>query len=153
MSEVNVSQIDRQIAREMILEMRGDALNERDELALAACVSNASHTWVCCIDGRPVAAWGLVPPTILADRAYLWLYVTPQIDSHGGMYKFLFVRRAVVIMETMKGLYPHIYGVTSASDKRAQRWIRWLGGEFSPSTVPGMLSFSIETKQLEARSG
>lgn len=140
---MNVSHIDRREARDLILEMHGGIVTDVDALSLRACTSHASHTWVCTIDEHPVAAWGLVPPTFMADRAYLWLYSTSAVDNH----KFAFVRRSQIVMDEMKKLYPHIYGVCKLDDYRAHRWLRWLGARFGePNSMPGFIPFSIETK-------
>lgn len=140
---MNVVSIDRATTRQMIIDMKGGILDEKDQLALAACTHNASHTWLCTVDDRPVAAWGLVPPTILSDRAYLWLYSTPAVEDH----KFLFIRRSQIVMEEMQRLYPTIYGVCEIGNDRAIRWIRWLGTEFGiPGSIPGMIPFVIQRK-------
>ena len=150
MTDLNVQLMDRAVVRQIIIDMKGGVLDDKDALALAACTSNASHTWVCTIDGLAVAVWGLVPPTILADRAYLWLFATAGVDAH----KFMFVRRSQVVLEQMKRLYPHIYGVCSIDDRRAIRWIKWLGGQFSqPGSLPGLVPFEITTQQSEALCG
>lgn len=140
---MEVSSIDRNAARELIIEMHGGLIaDDAAMFALRACTAHASHTWVCTVDDHPVAAWGLVPPTFMSDRAYLWLYSTPAVDH----YKFAFVRRSQIVMAEMRKLYPHIYGVCKIGDDRAHRWLRWLGAKFGqPNSMPGFIPFSIET--------
>lgn len=123
---VSIEAVDREAMRQMIIEMKDGALSEDDTKALESCTAYASHLWVGYIRDVPVCAWGLVPPTLISDCAYLWLYATPGIDEH----KFIFVRNSQVVMEQMRAIYPTIYGVTDVNDRRAIRWLRWLGAKF-----------------------
>lgn len=121
-----VEKVDRDNMRQMIIEMRGGSLSPQDHLALESCTAYASHLWVGYIGEKPACAWGLIPPTLLSDHAYLWLYTTPEIDIH----KFTFIRTSQIVMEHMKSLYPAIYGVTDIHNTRAVRWLKWLGAKF-----------------------
>lgn len=117
---------EREATRQLILEMSGGVVDDTDLRALESCTSRASHLWIGYIRSRPVCAWGLVPPTFLSDRAYLWLYASPAVDE----YKFIFVRNSQLQLEMMQRIYPTIFGVTRAEDARAIRWIKWLGGKY-----------------------
>lgn len=138
---MNVHMADRLEVRDMIIDMKGGVLTDKDYNALTACTAHASHTWLCTDDDKPVAAFGLVPPTILSDRAYLWLYCTELSDHH----KFIFVRRSQIVIEELMKLYPTIYGVCEEDNDRAIRWIKRLGAQFSfPHN--GAVSFVIEAR-------
>lgn len=121
-----IIQSSRDMTKELILQMHGGILTDDDYRALDACTSLASYLWLGYIRNQPVCAWGLVPPTYLADRAYLWLYSTPAVDE----FKFQFVRHSQLVMEDMRKLYPVIYGVTKADEPRSIRWLEWLGAKF-----------------------
>ncbi len=121
-----IEPVDRDATRQLILEMKGGVLDDNDLRALESCTAYASHLWAGYIRGRPVCAWGLVPPTLLSDRAYLWLYAAPAVEE----FKFLFVRHSQMIMEEMREIYPVIYGVCEVDNPRAIRWLKWLGAEF-----------------------
>lgn len=123
---ISIQPIDRTATRELILAMKGGILSDADLKALEACTSFASHLWIGYIRDRPVCAWGLVPPTILADRAYLWLYHTEAVEE----FKFIFVRRSQLVMEQMRELYPVIYGVCGIDRPKSIRWLKWLGARF-----------------------
>lgn len=135
---ITIQPVDRDATRELILRMKGGILTDEDYRALDACTSFASHLWIGYIRGEPVCAWGLVPPTFLSDRAYLWLYSTDAVEE----FKFLFVRHSQLIMEQMKQIYPEIYGVCALSQPKSIRWLKWLGAKFDQ---PGStyISFSI----------
>lgn len=135
---ISITPVDRDVTRELILRMKGGILSDEDYRALDACTSFASHLWVGYIRDAPVCAWGLVPPTFLSDRAYLWLYSTDAVDE----FKFLFVRHSQLIMEQMKQIYPEIYGVCALSQPKSIRWLKWLGAEFGYSGSTH-ISFSI----------
>lgn len=130
--------VDRDATRQLILEMKGGIIDDVDLRALESCTSFASHLWIGYIRSRPVCAWGLVPPTLLADRAYLWLYAAPAVDED----KFIFVRNSQRVLEEIRALYPTIHGVTRVADPRAIRWIKWLGGKYG-EPVNGFVPFMI----------
>lgn len=113
-------------ARDLIIQMNGGVI---DHGVLNACTPAGSDLWVGYVDDTPVCAWGLVPPSILSDRAYIWLYASPLVDE----YKFLFVRQSQRVMEELRQYYPHLYGVCNVNNARAIRWLQWLGAEFDPA--------------------
>lgn len=129
----------REITRELILEMHDGILTEEDHRALETCTSQATYLWIGYLNGRPVCAWGLVPPTLLADKAYLWLYAGKGIEAA----KFQFVRQSQLVMEEMRKLYPEIYGVTRADNPSAIRWLKWLGATYGPVNSKGYRAFKI----------
>lgn len=91
--------------------------------------------------GEIACVWGLVPPTLLSTRAYLWLYCTPLVDEH----KFLFIRQSQLAVEKMLEKYDTIVGHTTAGNELAIRWLKWLGATFSPSDGK-KLDFTIRKK-------
>jgi hypothetical protein len=127
MTEVDIIKADALTTRKIIIELHGGVLTDAQAVALAHCVGPTSDLWLGLINGRPVCAWGLVPPTMLSDRAYLWLYATPAIDEH----KFLFIRRSMRVVEDLRQLYPVMYGVCDVTNPRAIRWLKRLGAKFS----------------------
>jgi hypothetical protein len=140
MSQLSISTLDTREARRLILEMRGGSLTDNEAFNLNACTHGAVHTRICTIDDQPVAAWGLVPPSLLGDHAYLWLHCTPRIDE----YKFMFIRRSQIEIQYLRSLYPTIHGVCEIGNTRAIRWIKWLGGRFGDH-VGNHIPFVIET--------
>lgn len=127
---VCVETFDRHQTRELILTARGGILTDIESKTLDACLSFATHLWVGRIEGKLTCAWGLVPPSLLADEAYLWLYSTPDVEDH----KFLFVRYSQRVIEEMLRIYPTIVGMTDASALDSIRWLKWLGAVFGVKT-------------------
>ena len=136
---INIEPVNRDATRDLILQMKGGILTDADYQALDACTAFASHLWVGHIRGAPCFAYGLVPPTLLSDHAYLWLYSTDAVEE----YKFLFVRHSQLVITELLKVYPVIYGVCDITQPKSIRWIKWLGGKFG---APGKthISFVIE---------
>jgi hypothetical protein len=72
----------------------------------------------------------VIPPTILSDRAYLWLYTDEEKVSE---HQFVFIRRSQIAVKRLLDEYKVLYGTTDATSKKTIRWLKWLGAEFIPS--------------------
>jgi hypothetical protein len=81
------------------------------------------YAWTGLIDGDVACIWGLIAPTILSDKAYLWLLTTDLVDEH----QFIFVRHSQLQVQEMLKEFPTIVGHVKVKDERAKRWLRWLG--------------------------
>ncbi len=114
-------------------------LSSVDQETMERTLRNSSHIWLGLDDNRALGLWGLIPPTLLSDRAYLWLYTTKYLDDH----KFMFIRHSQRAVQEMLEQFPLIVGNTLASNIKAIRWLRWLGAEFVPSDNP-VLYFEIK---------
>src|SRR2546422_670823 len=75
-------------ARDLICLMNGGVMEPEKLRSLDAMTGVGSDLWIGLIDEVPVCAWGLVPPSLISDRAYLWLYVTDAVEAN----KFIFIR-------------------------------------------------------------
>lgn len=111
------------------------------DLVLLQCLSLSACSWVGRIDSSIVCVWGLIPPTILSERAYLWLLTTDLIEEN----KFIFVRYSQRVIEMMLNQYPVIVGHTDAGQKKTIRWLKWLNAEFAPAEG-ARLTFTIRKK-------
>lgn len=89
---------------------------------------HSTHCWTGYVDDDIACMWGLVPPTLLSDQAYLWLIVTDLVKQH----RFAFVRHSQRAIEDMLRIYPLIVGHYERGNEEAMRWIYWLGGTFGP---------------------
>lgn len=101
-------------------------LTDNEFNTMSNCAQMSSMTWVGRVDGELACIWGLIPPTLLSQQAYLWLYTTKIVEKH----QFLFVRHSQRRMEEMLDEYPLIVGNCDANEKRSVRWLKWLGAEF-----------------------
>lgn len=71
--------------------------------------------------------WGLIPPSLLSEQAYLWLHTTEAAKAHA----FIFVRHAQRQMEAMLQMYPTIVGHCDVRQPQSIRFVRLLGAQFS----------------------
>lgn len=78
------------------------------------------------VDDRLVCLWGLIPPTILSNSAYIWLLTTNIAAEH----KFLLVRHSQRWIERALSVYPTLVGDIVLPNPPAYKWLQWLGAEF-----------------------
>lgn len=110
-----------------IVEGLSDPKFNDDHIAFfRKAIRNASNLWLGFIDGKLVCTWGLVPPSLLSNNAYLWLYTTGAIERH----EFTFVRQSQIAVKEMLQRYPVIVGHALVGNDRGIRWLKWLGAEF-----------------------
>ena len=120
-----------------------------DQESMHRAMHNSTRLWVG-MEGRDVlAVWGLIPPTLLSDSAYLWLFTTAALKSH----VFLFVRHSRRQIELMLQEYPTLEGHTAIDNRRAQQWLRWLGAEFGPPIHGSVLPFTIRSESWQQALG
>lgn len=106
-------------------------------------LTNSSRVWVGMKDGKILALWGLIPPTLLSDVAYLWMFHTEHLQEH----VFVFVRHSQRAMEQILAEYPTVVGHCARDNTRAQQWLRWLGAEFGDPINNIALPFTIKASQ------
>lgn len=102
-------------------------------------VAASSMVWAGQCDGELLCVWGLIPPTLLSDQAYLWLHTTDAVEGH----EFVFVRRSQIEIKKMLEEYPRIVGHCLAGADRSIRWLKWLGAKFE-DPMGRMVPFVIE---------
>lgn len=95
------------------------------------------------LDGEVACLWGLIPPTLLSDSAYLWLLTTDIVAEH----KFLFIRHSQRYIEEALKHWPTIHGDVIGPNPAARKWLGFLGAEFGQE-VGGRLPFTIRRKVL-----
>jgi len=123
------------IARSKVAEFAGVDKTLDELLILSA------FAWSGEVDGKIACVWGLIPPSVLSEQAYLWLLTTDLIEEH----KFLFTRYSQRVVEMMLQAYPTIVGHIDQKEVRAVQWLKWLGAEII-AREDGQLHFSIRRK-------
>ncbi len=108
-------------------------------------IGNSSHTWAGAQDGKIVAFWGLIPPSLLSDRAYLWMFHTPHLQEH----VFVFIRHSQRVVQDALDLYPILCGHALVDNARAIRWLRWLGADFGEPIQGKLLPFEIRAEKWQ----
>lgn len=103
-----------------------DKLNTEDRAAMDRSIQNSTKVWAGLEDDTLLGFWGLIPPTILSNQAYMWLYTTEHLKEH----VFVFVRHSQRAVKILLEQYPNIVGHCAVNNHRAHQWLKWLGAEF-----------------------
>lgn len=110
------------------------------ERSLMSFMMTSAETWAGYLGDEVACVCGLIAPTMLSDRAYLWLITTSLVDDH----PFIFIRQSQIWMQQIRKAYPLITGDVDSANDRAQRWLRWLGADLG-FPIRGMIPFKIRT--------
>ncbi len=117
-----------------ITRSTGDAVSRRlipdttfEGVQLLRYLRQSPLCWRATIDGQSACIWGLIPPCLLSEKAYLWLWHNEVAEQH----TFLLVRYSQRMVEEILKEFSTIVGHCETSNHRAQRWLKWLGAEFS----------------------
>lgn len=119
------------------------AENPDAEDILVRCLHRSIEVWQGIVNGEVACVWGLIPPSLLSDRAYLWLLTTRLVEDH----KFVFVRNSQRYIEVALKTWPEIYGDCVVGNQSAKRWLQWLGASFGDAK-DGKIPFVIRRKSL-----
>ena len=103
-----------------------DTLSEAGQEIMNRSLQNSSDVWVWTDESTIHGFWGLIPPTLLSDRAYIWLYTMPTLQHH----QFTFVRHSQLAVKALLEQYPVIVGHCAKSANKSRRWLEWLGAKF-----------------------
>lgn len=122
----SVSAISRQKVSELISSMAMGNLSEVEIEAFKRYVLVSSKLRAGVVDGKLICLWGLIPPTMLSDQAYLWLHTTEAAQEH----EFILVRRSQIEIKAMLEEFPRIIGHCEVGAEQSIRWLRWLGASF-----------------------
>lgn len=101
------------------------SISEDQSENLRRWLVNTTMMWCGRVNGEIVCVFGVVPPTMLSDTAYLWLWDTEKMQEH----KFLFVRKSQIVIKELLTRWPKLVGMCRADAAASIRWMRWLGGE------------------------
>ena len=138
---VAINRVTKAEIQELISASEDVKLNAAEQANFDACLFLTSSLYVGLIDGRLVCIWGLIPPTLLSDQAYLWLHTTDAVHTH----EFLFVRKSQLALNMVLNEFKTIVGVVLVGNTRSHRWLKWLGAEFGEPNGK-LIPFSIRKK-------
>ena len=137
---VSVDRVTRGKVMRLISGLPNVTLTEEDKKTFNACLAQTTVLYIGTVDGEFVCTWGLIPPTLMSESAYLWLY-SGELKEH----QFVFIRHSQRAIEMALKEYPTITGVTRVGQPKTIRWLKWLGAEFgSPDGM--LLPFTIRKK-------
>lgn len=118
--------ITRSTGGELVAKARFKGMSVVDRETMEYCLKLSPVAWEASVDGKGACIWGMIPPSLMSDRAYIWLWTTDVADAH----QFILVRRSRMMMDEMLKEYSVLVGCCHVDDPRAARWLRWLGAEF-----------------------
>jgi hypothetical protein len=118
-------------AKELIKEI---ALDYDGEKTMDFCLLMSTVIWAGFIDGGLACIWGVIPPTLMSNQAYLWLYTTDLVKEH----QFLLVRHSQMVIKDILEEYPSIVGHAIIGSDKSIRWLKWLGAKFGEPQGTGI---------------
>lgn len=136
----SIIRVDGASAYDLIYTDHLATLSTIEQETMQRSLMNSSHVWVGMNDEKIVALWGLIPPTLMSDIAYLWMYHTKHLDGH----TFRFIRHSQLAIRLALNEFPTIVGHVAIANRRAQQWLRWLGAEFGSPINSTVLPFTIK---------
>lgn len=116
-------------AYDLIYQEHLSMLPDNDQEIMHRHMMNSSRVWIGSEDAKILCFLGIIPPTLLSDRAYLWLYTTEHLHEH----VFIFVRHSQKVIAEVLEEFPLIVGHCAVGNRRAHRWLEWLGAKFLPA--------------------
>lgn len=141
---VSIVRSDQTWITRWLYEQSNLELKRHEQEIFNRCFLTSTELWVGFNNDQLVCIWGLVPPTLLADYAYLWLYTTPMLEGN----EFFFVRHSQRVMEDMLTRYPIIVGHTKGDVPGQLRWLSWLGARFGERDESnGLIPFQIRKRK------
>ena len=137
----SITRLDGQDAYDLLYAEYLAKLSPIEQETMQRTIMNSSKLWAGKVDDKLLAIWGLVAPTLMSDRAYLWLFTTEHLPSH----KMTFLRHSRAMVRSMLEDYSTIVGHCLTSASRSQQWLRWLGAEFDEPNDKAV-SFTIKAQ-------
>ena len=121
-----IEPVAREQTRQLILSLEETMLSKEEAVIMNRYIEASISVYSAFVDDQVLGLWGLIPPTLLSDQAYLWLYTTPAAEEH----QFIVVRRGQIEVKKMLKTYPKIVGHCVVGAARSIRWLKWMGAVF-----------------------
>jgi hypothetical protein len=114
-------------------------LSELNQDTMTRAINNSDWIWIGEHNGEIFGYWGLIPPTICSDRAYLWFMHTETLCR----CIFSFVRHSRRVTAELLSHYPILVGHGRSDNEQSLRWLRWCGAQFGEAQGP-LIPFEIK---------
>ena len=82
----------------------------------------------CYMDGKLVAVWGIMAPTILSNEGFPWLAATYEIDKPDVRRRFISMTKPEFWRAV--GGFTKLWNLVSEENTVAIRWLKWIGFVF-----------------------
>jgi hypothetical protein len=139
----SIIRITGQEAYDLIYEEHLSTLSTINQETMQRAMANSTRVWLGEDDGAVIAVWGLIPPTLMSDVAYLWLFTTKNLTRH----TFIFIRHSQKAVQAMLSEFPMIIGHAELANHKSIQWLKWLGAEFGEPIAGKAIPFTIKAKQ------
>ena len=126
-----IEQVTTDKARKIVKSIAFDEVGQK---TMEFCLTMSTMIWTGYINDKLACIWGVIPPTLLSNQAYLWLYTTDVIKEHS----FLLVRHSQRVIDELLDQYPNIVGHALVGSDKSIRWLKWLGAKFGPPMGTGI---------------
>lgn len=91
-------------------------------------INDSLYCFTGLVEGRPAVIWGIKPPSLTSDVAYLWAITTTLVDE----YPFVFARHSQEFIKLVSDKFPKLTGYVQNENERSKRWLKWLGFKIAP---------------------
>jgi hypothetical protein len=105
------------------------------EAGLKRSFAFSTHVWAARHEGNGVVAvWGVGPLSLTAGKGCPWLLASPAFDRLGRQI----VGLSRPLLGHMRAAYPQLENHVDARNRRAVRWLGWLGFVVEPPAPWGV---------------
>ena len=95
---------------------------------LTILMERSKSARACYMDGKLVAVWGILPPTVLSTVGFPWLAATDEIDRPEVRRKFIAMTKPE--FGSAVGSFTRLWNLISEENTIAIRWLKWIGFGF-----------------------
>ncbi len=135
---MNIQKLKPPAAMELIYPAYLSVLSDINRETMTRAIGNSEWVWIGDVNGEVFGFWGLIPPTLCSDRAYLWLYTTEHLCKH----IFRFIRHSRRVTAELLTHYPILVGHGAVGAVHSLAWLRWCGAQFGEPQGP-LIPFEI----------
>lgn len=125
----------------------GNVYNE-----LVASIRDSVVSGCCCIDGRPMALYGLTRRNIMDSKYCVWLILTDEAEKH----KVFIGRQTKQVIQAIVRDFGVCGNTVNADNKSIIKWVKWLGGKLQgpfPYGIYGLPHYYFEFDQDILKEG
>jgi hypothetical protein len=126
---MNIMKFKPQDAYDLLYPQYLSMLSEFNQETMSRAIRNSDWVWIGDVNGEIFGFWGLIAPSMLSDKAYLWFMHTDALCKH----TFRFVRHSRRVVTELLSHYPILVGHCTTSAVHSLQWVRWCGAQFGAS--------------------
>ena len=123
---MNLQKLKPQDAWDLLYPQHLATLSEFNQDTMRRSMFNSTWIWIGDVNGEIFGFWGLIAPSMLSDKAYLWFHSTEHLCKH----TFRFIRHSRRVVAELLTHYPILVGHCMAGAVHSLQWVRWCGAQF-----------------------